>query len=117
MQRDQVDIVVIQTALAGAAHDHEVFAVDPQPSDRTGGTGAQAGGRLRPQRTTSAIQFAYGEPGSLPRTGPGRDLVLRPLRCPIVYRNSEESQLVGAFTADGGGSWTAGIKNSYPQTS
>jgi hypothetical protein len=28
------------------------------------------------------------------------------MRCPLVYRNSEESQLVGAFTADGGRSWT-----------
>jgi hypothetical protein len=28
------------------------------------------------------------------------------MRCPIVYRNSEDSQLVGAFSADGGRSWT-----------
>lgn len=28
------------------------------------------------------------------------------MRCPLSFRNSEESHLVGAFTADGGYSWT-----------
>jgi hypothetical protein len=28
------------------------------------------------------------------------------MRCPMVYPNSEDSQLVGAFSADGGRSWT-----------
>jgi len=52
-----------------------------------------------------AIQFAYANP-----------VLFKPLdqdviwcfamRRPIAYRNSEESQLVGAFSADGGHSWT-----------
>jgi len=52
-----------------------------------------------------AIQFAYANP-VLYRV-PGQDVIwCYAMRCPIVYRNSEESQLVGAFTADGGRSWT-----------
>lgn len=75
-----------------------------------------------------AIQFAYANP-VLYRV-PGQDVVwCFAMRCPIVQENSEESQLVAAFTADSGRSWTpielamhytgplitnAGIKNSYP---
>ena len=52
-----------------------------------------------------AIQFAYANP--VLYRAPGQDVIwCYAMRCPIVYRNSEESQLVGAFTADGGGSWT-----------
>jgi hypothetical protein len=52
-----------------------------------------------------AIQFAYANP-VLYRV-PGQDVIwCFAMRCPMVYRNSEESQLVGAFTADGGRSWT-----------
>lgn len=52
-----------------------------------------------------AIQFAYANP-VLYRV-PGQDVIwCYAMRCPIVYRNSEESQLVGAFTADGGSTWT-----------
>ena len=52
-----------------------------------------------------AIQFAYANP--VLYRAPGQDVVwCFAMRCPLVYRNSEESQLVGAFTADGGRSWT-----------
>ena len=38
---------------------------------------------------------------------PGQEVIwCFAMRCPIAYRNSEESQLVAAFTADGGYSWT-----------
>lgn len=52
-----------------------------------------------------AIQFAYANP--VLYRAPGQDVIwCFAMRCPMVYRNSEESQLVGAFTADGGRSWT-----------
>lgn len=52
-----------------------------------------------------AIQFAYANP--VLYRAPGQDVIwCFAMRCPIVYRNSEESQLVGAFTADGGRFWT-----------
>jgi hypothetical protein len=51
-----------------------------------------------------AIQFAYANP--VLYRAPGQDVIwCFAMRCPLVYRNSEESQLVGAFTADGGRSW------------
>ncbi len=53
-----------------------------------------------------AIQFAYANP--VLYRAPGQDVIwCFAMRCPIVYKNSEESQLVGAFSADGGRSWTA----------
>ncbi len=52
-----------------------------------------------------AIQFAYANP--VLYRAPGQDVIwCFAMRCPMVYRNSEESQLVGAFTTDGGRSWT-----------
>ena len=52
-----------------------------------------------------AIQFAYANP--VLYRAPGQDVIwCFAMRCPIVYENSEESQLVGAFSADGGCSWT-----------
>ncbi|MCU0980470.1 MAG: glycoside hydrolase [Pirellulaceae bacterium] len=52
-----------------------------------------------------AIQFAYANP--VLYRAPGQDVIwCLAMRCPIVYENSEESQLVGAFSADGGWSWT-----------
>jgi hypothetical protein len=52
-----------------------------------------------------AIQFAYANPVLF--RAPGQDVVwCFAMRCPITYENSEESQLVAAFTADGGRSWT-----------
>jgi len=57
-------------------------------------------------RRQGAIQFAYANP-----------VLFKPLnqdvlwcfamRCPIVYKNSEDSQLAGAFSADGGITWTS----------
>ena len=53
-----------------------------------------------------ALQFAYANPVLFRPTN--QDVIwCFAMRCPIGYRNSEESQLVGAFTADGGRSWTA----------
>ena len=51
------------------------------------------------------IQFAYANPVLY---HPPRQEVIWcfAMRCPIAQRNSEESQMVGAFTADGGRSWT-----------
>jgi len=52
-----------------------------------------------------AIQYGYANP--VLYAPPGQDVIwCFAMRCPIVYRNSEESQLVGAFSADGGRSWT-----------
>lgn len=52
-----------------------------------------------------AIQFAYANP--VLYRAPGQGVIwCYAMRCPIVYENSEESQLVAAFTADGGRSWT-----------
>lgn len=52
-----------------------------------------------------AIQYAYANP-VLYRV-PGQKIIwCYAMRCPIAYKNSEESQLVAAFTADGGYSWT-----------
>lgn len=52
-----------------------------------------------------AIRFAYANP--VLYHPPGQEVIrCFAMRCPIVYSNSEESQLVGAFSADGGRSWT-----------
>ncbi len=52
-----------------------------------------------------AVQFAYANP--VLYRAPGQDVIwCFAMRCPISFENSEESQLVGAFTADGGWSWT-----------
>lgn len=51
------------------------------------------------------VQFAYANP--VLYRAPGQDIIwCFAMRCPIAQKNSEESQLVGAFTADGGYSWT-----------
>ena len=51
------------------------------------------------------IQYAYGNP--VLYRAPGQDVILcYAMRCPIAQKNSEESKLVGAFTADGGRTWT-----------
>jgi len=52
-----------------------------------------------------AIQFAYANP-VLFRASDQNVIWCYAMRCPILSKNSEESQLVGAFTADGGRSWT-----------
>ena len=51
------------------------------------------------------VQFAYANP--VLYRAPGQDVIwCYAMRCPIAQKNSEESQLVGAFTADGGRTWT-----------
>lgn len=51
------------------------------------------------------LQFAYANP-VLYRV-PGQAVIwCFAMRCPIAYENSEESRLVGAFSADDGRSWT-----------
>ena len=52
-----------------------------------------------------AIQYAYANP-VLYRAPNQAVIWCFAMRCPIVQKNSEESQLCGAFTADGGRSWT-----------
>ena len=57
------------------------------------------------RRRQGAIQFAYANP--VLYRAPGQDIVwCFAMRCLIAYENSEESQLVAAFTADGGRTWT-----------
>jgi hypothetical protein len=51
------------------------------------------------------IQFAYANPVLFKPAG--QDVIwCFAMRCPIRYSNSEDSQLAGAFSADGGRSWT-----------
>jgi len=51
------------------------------------------------------LQFASANPVHF--KPPGQDVLwCFAMRCPIVYRDSEDSQLVGAFSADGGRLWT-----------
>jgi len=57
------------------------------------------------QRRQGALQFAYANP--VLYRPPGQAVVwCFAMRCLIATENSEESQLVGAFSADGGRSWT-----------
>jgi hypothetical protein len=56
-------------------------------------------------RRQGAIQFVYANP-VLFKPADQDVLWCFAMRCPIVYKNSEDSQLVGAFTADDGYSWT-----------
>ena len=57
-----------------------------------------------------AIQFAYANP--MLYREPGQEVIwCYAMRCPIAYKNSEESQLVAAFTADGGQS---GRRSRWP---
>ncbi len=56
-------------------------------------------------RRQGAIQFAYANPVLF--KPPEQDIIwCFAMRCPIVYVNSEDSQLAGSFSADGGYSWT-----------
>ena len=57
------------------------------------------------QRRQGDIQFAYANP--VLYRAPSQDVVwCFAMRCLISFENSEESQLVAAFTADGGRTWT-----------
>lgn len=50
------------------------------------------------------IQFAYAN--AILFKPPGQDVLWAfGMRCPMNYRHSEDSQLVGAYSADGGRSW------------
>ena len=50
------------------------------------------------------IQFAYAN--AILFKAPGQDVMWAfAMRCPMNYRHSEDSQLVGAYSADGGRSW------------
>ena len=52
-----------------------------------------------------AMQFGYANP--ILYKPPGQDVVwCFAMRCPMNYHHSEDSQLVGAYSADGGRSWT-----------
>ena len=52
-----------------------------------------------------AMQFGYANP--VLYKPPGQDVLwCFAMRCPMNYQHSEDSQLVGAFSADGGRSWT-----------
>lgn len=52
-----------------------------------------------------SLQFGYANP--VLYKPPGQDVVwCFAMRCPMNYQHSEDSQLVGAFSADGGRSWT-----------
>jgi hypothetical protein len=52
-----------------------------------------------------AMQFGYAN--AVLYKPPGEDVMwCFAMRCPMNYQNSEDSQLVGAFSADGGRSWT-----------
>ena len=56
-------------------------------------------------RRQGVLQFAYANPVLF--KPPNQDVLwCFAMRCPIVYRNSEDSQLAGAFSADGGFTWT-----------
>lgn len=57
-------------------------------------------------RRQGAIQFAYANP-VLFKPGDQDVLWCFAMRCPIVYKNSEDSQLAGAFSADGGYTWAS----------
>jgi len=52
------------------------------------------------------IQFAFANP-VLFKPADQDVLWCFAMRCPIVYKNSEDSQLAGAFSADGGYTWTS----------
>jgi len=50
------------------------------------------------------VQFAYAN--AILYHPPGQDVLWAfAMRCPMNYRHSEDSQLVGAYSADGGRSW------------
>ena len=52
-----------------------------------------------------AMQFGYAN--AVLYKPPGQDVLwCFAMRCPMNYQHSEDSQLVGAFSADGGRSWT-----------
>jgi len=56
-------------------------------------------------RRQGMIQYAYANP-VLFKLANQDVLWCFAMRCPIVYKNSEDSQLAGAFSADGGTTWT-----------
>lgn len=52
-----------------------------------------------------SLQFAYAN--AILYHPPGQDVLwCFGMRCPMNYRNSEDAQLVGAFSGDGGRSWS-----------
>jgi hypothetical protein len=57
------------------------------------------------ERREGAIQFAYANP--VLYHPPGQDVIwCFAMRCPINWRDSEDSRLAAAFSADGGRAWT-----------
>lgn len=60
-----------------------------------------------------SVQYAYNN--SVLYRDPGSDIVwLFAMRVPLSYRNSENAQLVAAYTADGGYSWShVEVANDY----
>lgn len=56
-------------------------------------------------RRQGDTQFGYANPVLF--NPPNQDVIwCFAMRCPIVYKNSEDSKLAGAFSADGGITWT-----------
>jgi hypothetical protein len=97
------NLIVAFGAMANGKKDMgDIFA---SVSKNDGGTWGEPVAIFDHNRRQGAIQFAYANP--VLYRAPGQDIIwCYAMRCPIVYKNSEESQLVGAFTADGGYSWT-----------
>jgi hypothetical protein len=56
------------------------------------------------QKTSGPVRFAYANPALY--HVPGQEIVwCFAMRCPLHYRDSENSELCAAYTADGGYSW------------
>lgn len=70
-----------------------------------GGTWSEPAHVFDHRQRHGAMQFGYANP--VLYTPPGQDVLwCFGMRCPMNYQHSEDSQLVGAFSADGGRSWT-----------
>jgi hypothetical protein len=96
-------LIVAFGAMANGKKDmgHILASLSPNDGDTWGEPVAVFNYHVR----QGAIQFAYANPVLF--RAPGQDVIwCFAMRCPITYENSEESQLVAAFTADGGRSWT-----------
>jgi len=101
-QRDR-DLIVAYGAMANGKKDMgDILAM---VSKNDGDTWEEPVTVFDHRERQGGVQFAYANP--VLYRAPGQDVVwLFAMRCLISFENSEESQLVGAFTADGGYSWT-----------
>lgn len=95
-------VVAYGAGIAGKTDMGDVWAV---ASTDDGGSWSEAAVVFDHRQRHGAMQFAYANP--VLYKAPGQDVLwCFAIRCPMNYAHSEDARLAGAFSVDGGRSWT-----------